>query len=134
MTTRELEEKVIENEIRDLESLVDEIESEKRNVLGLNFEIDAEQPEKEDEEKESPEFKPFDRRLGEFAMWRSLYKHTLFTMFCTLFDFFNFEIYAPLLIFYFFFVCYVMCKVKIEHMIRYRYVPWSSGGKTSYGK
>ena len=42
MTTRELEEKVIENEIRDLESLVDEIESEKRNVLGLNFEIDAE--------------------------------------------------------------------------------------------
>ena len=48
MTTRELEEKVIENEIRDLESLVDEIESEKRNVLGLNFEIDAEQPEKED--------------------------------------------------------------------------------------
>ena len=48
MTTRELEEKVIENEIRDLESLVDEIESEKRNVLGLNFEIDAEQPEKEE--------------------------------------------------------------------------------------
>ena len=67
------------------------------------------------------------------VLWRHLFKGTLAAFLCTFFDIFNLEIYAPLLIFYFFCIMVLLCRVKIEHMIRYQYVPWNFG-KSSYSK
>ena len=58
---------------------------------------------------------------------------TLFTLFLTMFEMFDFPIYWPLLAFYFVFMTTFLCRYKIEHMIRYKYVPFS-WGKQSYGK
>ena len=53
-------------------------------------------------------------------------------MFLTLFDYFNFPIYWPLLVFYFIFMTIFLCRYKIEHMIRYKYIPFDFG-KQKYG-
>lgn len=43
------------------------------------------------------------------------------------------EIYWPLLLCYFFLMTVFLCRVKIEHMIRYKYVPFEMG-KQKYKK
>ena len=108
--------------------MIEEVKKERADLEGLDFEIDPTEPEKEEEEEE-PEYKPFERRLQEMDLWKILIRNTLAALFCTFFDFFNFDIYAPLLIFYFFFITCLLCRVKIEHMIRYQYIPFNFGGK-----
>lgn len=47
----------------------------------------------------------------------------------TFFEYFNFPIYWPLLAMYFVFMTTFLCRYKLEHMIRYKYVPWDTGKK-----
>jgi len=55
-------------------------------------------------------------------------------MFClTFFEFFDFPIFWPLLVFYFAFMTIFLCRYKIEHMIKYKYIPFNFG-KKKYGK
>jgi len=51
----------------------------------------------------------------------------------TFFEFFVFPIYWPLLASYFVFMTTFLCRYKIEHMIRYRYIPFDFG-KRQYTK
>ena len=116
-----------------LEEIIDDVRHYKAEMAGLNFEIDQDnlddlENDNKDDSKEQ-EYKPFDRALQEMTLWRILAKNTLIAFVCTFFDFFNFDIYAPLLIFYFFFITCLLCRVKIEHMIRYQYCPINFGGK-----
>lgn len=60
-------------------------------------------------------------------------KATLSTFLMTFFEVFNFPIYWPLLVFYFIFMTVFLCRYKIEHMIKYKYIPFDFG-KKSYGK
>lgn len=103
------------------------------DAYGVDFELGDVDKDNEEEELSQSEDRPFIRKLQEMNMWRSLYKTTVICFLMTFFDFFNFEIYAPLLIFYFIVVTIFLCRVKLEHMIRYQYVPWNFG-KTSYSK
>jgi hypothetical protein len=64
---------------------------------------------------------------------KMLIKATLITTFMTFFEFFDFPIYWPLLVFYFIFMTTFLCRYKIEHMIKYKYIPFDFGKKT-YGK
>ena len=50
----------------------------------------------------------------------------------TFFEFFEFPIYWPLLVCYFVFMTTFLCRYKIEHMIKYKYIPFDFG-KKKYG-
>jgi hypothetical protein len=58
---------------------------------------------------------------------------TLVAIFLTLFEFFDFPIYWPLLLFYFIFMTTFLCRFKIEHMIKYRYIPFDFSKKSYSG-
>ena len=60
-------------------------------------------------------------------------KATLLVIFMTFFEIFDFPIFWPLLVFYFIFMTVFLCRYKIEHMIKYKYVPFDFG-KAKYGK
>ena len=55
---------------------------------------------------------------------------TLICFFMTFFDFFAMPIYWPLLVFYFLLMTTFLCRYNIEHMIKYRYIPFDIGKKT----
>ncbi|TNV75560.1 hypothetical protein FGO68_gene12562 [Halteria grandinella] len=83
--------------------------------------------------REQDEYKGFQRKLQELELWKLLMQGVLLCMFLTLFDFFAFPMHWPLLVFYFLMMTTFLCRYKIEHMIRYRYIPFDFG-KKSYGK
>jgi hypothetical protein len=63
---------------------------------------------------------------------KALVKATLIAMTTTFFEFFDFPIYWPLLLFYFIFMTTFLFRYKIEHMIKYKYIPFDFG-KKKYG-
>lgn len=72
--------------------------------------------------------------MSEIDYWKSMFLASFMAAFFSLFDSMDFEIYWPLLVFYFCGMTLFLCRVKIEHMIKYKYVPWDSGRKKKYGK
>ena len=54
---------------------------------------------------------------------------TLVTCVLSCFDGMDFEIYWPLLLSYFLMMTLFVCRYKIEHMVRYRYIPFEFGKK-----
>ena len=54
---------------------------------------------------------------------------TFVTSFLSFFDSMDFEIYWPLLLSYFIMMTLFLCRFKIEHMIKYKYVPFEIGKK-----
>ncbi|KAH3821393.1 protein RER1-like [Dreissena polymorpha] len=81
--------------------------------------------------RSSDEFKPFMRRLPEFKFWYSGTWAVCIAMFCTFFEAFNIPVFWPILVMYFIILFVITMKRQIKHMIKHRYVPWSSG-KTRY--
>ena len=65
--------------------------------------------------------------------WKEMMGATTLAAFFSCFKAADIEIYWPLLLMYFIFMTTFLCRYKIEHMIKYKYVPWESG-KKSYGK
>ena len=64
-------------------------------------------------------------------------KLTYATLACiamTFFEFFEFPIYWPMLMFYFIFMTTFLCRFKIEHMAKYKYIPFEFGKKKYTGK
>jgi hypothetical protein len=99
--------------------------------------------------KEDQEFRPFVRRLPEFKFWYSTTKAIAIGFFCSWWEIFNLPVFWPVLVVYWlilfgltskFGVCpwgsiraNRVCAVRkqIQHMIKYRYVPFTVG-KTRY--
>jgi len=80
---------------------------------------------------EAGEFKPFVRRLPEFKFWYSGIKGIVIAFFTTFFEAFNVPVFWPILVMYFFILFFVTMKRQIRHMIKYKYIPFTTG-KTKY--
>ena len=66
-------------------------------------------------------------------LWKQLFTATCFAAFFSCFDAADLEIYWPLLLTYFISMTIFLCRFKIEHMIKYKYIPFEFG-KTKYSK
>lgn len=82
-------------------------------------------------DKNSSEFKPFQRRIGEFKFWYSGVKAIGIAVCTTFFEAFNVPVFWPILVMYFFILFFVTMKRQIKHMIKYKYLPFTTG-KTKY--
>ena len=83
--------------------------------------------------RENDEYKGFSRKLREMDYWQTLMTATSVVAFLSFFDRADIAICWQLLLAYFIFVTFFLCRVKIAHMIKYKYVPFELG-KKSYGK
>ncbi|XP_065187939.1 protein RER1-like [Sycon ciliatum] len=84
--------------------------------------------------KADAEFKPFIRRLPEFKFWHGITYATVLALFMTCFQMFNIPVFWPVLVIYFITLFVMIMKKQIQHMIRYRYLPFSHGKRRYAGK
>ena len=74
------------------------------------------------------------RRLPEFKFWHSTMKATLIGFCCTFFEVFDVPVFWPILVIYFFVLTFLTMKRQIMHMIKYRYIPFTTGKPKMRGK
>jgi hypothetical protein len=79
--------------------------------------------------KSDEEFRPFVRRLPEFKLWYSSTRSILAGFVATFFPALDFPVFWPILLVYWMVLFTVTMKRQIQHMIKYRYVPFSFGKK-----
>jgi len=82
--------------------------------------------------KQDEEFRPFIRRLPEFKFWHSATRAVVISFVCSWFEIFNLPVFWPVLVVYWLILFSLTMRRQIQHMIKYRYVPFSFG-KTRYG-
>jgi len=78
---------------------------------------------------DSEEFRPFIRKLPEFQFWFWGTRAVVFSIIATFFPIFDLPVFWPILLFYFVFLFLITMKQQIMHMIKHKYVPWSTGEK-----
>ncbi|KAL8715030.1 MAG: hypothetical protein Q9220_000987 [cf. Caloplaca sp. 1 TL-2023] len=83
--------------------------------------------------KKDEEFRPFIRRLPEFKFWHSGTRAIAIGFVCTWFSIFNVPVFWPVLVVYFLILFSLTMRRQIQHMIKYRYVPFSFG-KAKYNQ
>ncbi|KAE9966964.1 retention in endoplasmic reticulum protein 1 [Venturia inaequalis] len=81
--------------------------------------------------KQDDEFRPFVRRLPEFKFWYSATKAISIGFICSWFNMFDLPVFWPVLVIYWFILFALTMRRQIQHMIKYRYVPFTVG-KTKY--
>jgi len=79
------------------------------------------------------EFRPFVRRLPEWQFWLSSTRATLIAFFCSFSEVFDVPVYWPILVVYFFTLFALTMRRQIQHMIKYKYIPFDIGRKARYG-
>ena len=109
------------------------------NLL-IGFLSPAVDPEEEDDSgimlptREGDEFRPFSRKLPEFQFWYWGSRAVCTAIGMTFFPVFDLPVFWPILLMYFIFLFTLTMKQQIMHMIKHRYVPWTSGKRTYAGK
>ncbi|KAI1494736.1 RER1 protein [Biscogniauxia mediterranea] len=83
--------------------------------------------------KQDEEFRPFIRRLPEFKFWHEATRAIVIAFVCSWFEVFNVPVFWPVLVMYWIILFVLTMRKQIQHMIKYRYVPFSLG-KARYGK
>ncbi|KAL7626325.1 retention in endoplasmic reticulum protein 1 [Parahypoxylon ruwenzoriense] len=83
--------------------------------------------------KQDEEFRPFIRRLPEFKFWHEATRAVVIAFTCSWFEIFNVPVFWPVLVMYWIILFVLTMRKQIQHMIKYRYVPFSLG-KARYGK
>jgi len=83
--------------------------------------------------KRDEEFRPFIRRLPEFKFWHSATRAVAIAFVCSWLEVFNVPVFWPVLVMYWIILFVLTMRRQIQHMIKYRYVPFSFG-KTRYNK
>lgn len=83
--------------------------------------------------KKDEEFRPFIRRLPEFKFWYSATRAIVIGFACTWSQIFDIPVFWPVLVFYWLILFCLTMRRQIQHMIKYRYVPFSFG-KTRYNR
>ncbi|KAF2843140.1 rer1 protein-like protein [Patellaria atrata CBS 101060] len=83
--------------------------------------------------KEEEEFRPFVRRLPEFKFWYSATRAITIGFFCSWFEIFNLPVFWPVLVMYWLILVFLTMRRQIQHMIKYRYVPFTVGKKRFSG-
>lgn len=84
-----------------------------------------------EENRQDEEFKPFIRRLPEFKFWYNGIRAILVSLFMSFFNIFNIPVFWPILVIYFIILFALTMKRQIQHMIKYKYLPFDFG-KTKY--
>ena len=84
-------------------------------------------------QRNNEEFRPFQRKVKEFAFWSMMFWTFFFFFFFTFFEAFNIPVFWPLLLIYFILIFFLIMKRQIKHMIKYNYLPWDTG-KKNYGR
>ncbi|KAI5949536.1 hypothetical protein KGF54_005413 [Candida jiufengensis] len=79
------------------------------------------------------EFRPFIRRLPEFKFWYNAIRATLLSIILTFFTIFDIPVFWPILLMYFIILFTLTMRKQIQHMIKYKYLPFDLG-KTKYRK
>ncbi|CAN1163596.1 Protein RER1B [Linum perenne] len=82
--------------------------------------------------KDTDEFRPFIRRLPEFKFWYAISKALCLAFFITFFSIFDVPVFWPILLCYWIVLAFLTMKRQIMHMIKYKYVPFTTG-KQKYG-
>ncbi|XP_075510584.1 protein RER1A-like [Primulina tabacum] len=82
----------------------------------------------------SDEFRPFVRRLPEFKFWYSITRAFCIAFILTFISIFDVPVFWPILLFYWIILCMLTLRRQIEHMIKYKYVPFSFGKQRYDGK
>lgn len=82
-------------------------------------------------QKNSEEFRPFQRKVKEFSFWENMTITLTIGIILTFFKSFDIPVFWPLLLFYFILIFCLTMRKQIKHMIKYNYVPWDFG-KASY--
>ncbi|ATY64191.1 heavy metal transporter, putative [Cordyceps militaris CM01] len=80
--------------------------------------------------KSDEEFRPFIRRLPEFKFWYWATRAVTISFFCTWFEIFNIPVFWPILVMYWMILFVLTMRKQIQHMIKYRYVPFTVGKRT----
>lgn len=75
------------------------------------------------------EFRPFVRRLPEYQFWSYSFNGTLLALFTTMFRSFDIPVFWPILVIYFIVLFALTMRRQIQHMIKYRYIPFDIGKK-----
>ncbi|KAF3021925.1 hypothetical protein G7054_g8550 [Neopestalotiopsis clavispora] len=83
--------------------------------------------------KQDEEFRPFIRRLPEFKFWHAATRAVAIGFVCSWFEVFNVPVFWPVLVMYWIILFVLTMRKQIQHMIKYKYVPFSFG-KAKYGK
>lgn len=78
------------------------------------------------------EFRPFIRRLPEFKFWLNATRATAISLVLSLFSIFDIPVFWPILLMYFIILFTLTMRKQIQHMIKYKYLPFDIG-KTKYG-
>jgi len=84
--------------------------------------------------KHDEEFRPFIRRLPEFKFWHTATRAITIGFFCSWFDVFNLPVFWPVLVMYWLILFSLTMRRQIQHMVKYRYVPFSFGKAKYSGK
>lgn len=79
------------------------------------------------------EFRPFVRRLPEWQFWLSSTRAVVVALFCTLSEIFDVPVYWPILVVYFCVLFALTMRRQIQHMMKYKYIPFDIGRKARYG-
>ncbi|EDK46828.1 protein RER1 [Lodderomyces elongisporus NRRL YB-4239] len=79
------------------------------------------------------EFRPFIRRLPEFKFWYNATRATLLSLVLSFFAIFDIPVFWPILLMYFIILFTLTMRKQIQHMVRYKYLPFDFG-KTRYRK
>ncbi|KAK8022180.1 rer1 protein [Apiospora rasikravindrae] len=82
--------------------------------------------------KQDEEFRPFIRRLPEFKFWHAATSAIGIGFMCSWFEVFNVPVFWPVLVMYWIILFVLTMRKQIQHMIKYKYVPFSFG-KAKYG-
>ncbi|KAK3061519.1 hypothetical protein LTS18_006026 [Coniosporium uncinatum] len=77
--------------------------------------------------KEEEEFRPFVRRLPEFKFWYSCTKAIAIGFTCSWFTIFDLPVFWPVLVIYWLILFFLTMRRQIQHMVKYRYVPFTVG-------
>jgi len=81
-------------------------------------------------QKSNEEFRPFQRKLREYAFWKIMFWTFVISIPMTFFESFNVPVFWPLLLVYFVIIFVLIMKKQIKHMIKYHYLPWDTGKRT----
>ncbi|KAG6331670.1 hypothetical protein ID866_7418 [Astraeus odoratus] len=79
------------------------------------------------------EFRPFVRRLPEWQFWLSSTRAVIVALLCSFSEVFDVPVYWPILVVYFCVLFALTMRRQIQHMIKYKYIPWDIGRKARYG-
>lgn len=86
--------------------------------------IQDDEPEQKDDEEE---FRPFIRRLPEFKFWYNATRATVISIALSLFSIFDIPVFWPILLIYFIVLFTLTMRKQIQHMVKYRYLPFDFG-------